>query len=167
MDRDALPWERQEDESVQAYEAFVIYRDLGLARTAAKVTRELQKSRTLIQRWKRQWYWDERVLAYDNELQKEKYDEDVKAVRAMKKRHIKIAVQLQAKAMEALKELDARDLTPGNILAYLKLATDIEQYNRVSEIKDIDPPTMEDIKAEEDPYESLTLDELRRLAGSE
>ena len=45
--RDDL-WERQKGESAQAYEAFVLYRDLGAERSHVKVAQQLGKSLSLI-----------------------------------------------------------------------------------------------------------------------
>ena len=66
------PWERQKGESEKAFEAFVTYRDMGEKRTLTAVAEKLQKSGTLIRRWKSTWDWAERVRAYDNELTKSK-----------------------------------------------------------------------------------------------
>lgn len=56
--RDINPWERQEGESSKAFEAFVIYRDMGAKRTFTAVADTLHKSCTLIRRWKEQWDWE-------------------------------------------------------------------------------------------------------------
>ena len=58
------PWERQAGESVQA---FVVYRDLGLVWSVTKVARELDKSRTVVGRWSRQYGWVARASAYGRE----------------------------------------------------------------------------------------------------
>ena len=79
-------WERQNDESGKAYEAFGVYRDMGAARTVSAVARQLRKSRALIDRWKRQWNWEERARAYDRELERAAYEEAVKAMREMSRR---------------------------------------------------------------------------------
>ena len=53
------PWERQKGESEKAFEAFVTYRDMGEKRTLTAVAEKLQKSGTLIRRWKSAWDWAE------------------------------------------------------------------------------------------------------------
>ena len=75
-DREEI-WERQPGESAQAFEAFKIYRDLGLKRSNQEVCKQLSKSRQLISRWKATWNWDERVRAYDNALEREAHKEAV------------------------------------------------------------------------------------------
>ena len=96
------PWERQNGEGEKAFAAFVIYRDMGRERTVTAVAKQLSKSRQLVERWKERWNWQERVRAYDNELEKEAKAAAVKATREMAERHIRIAMQLQKKALEAL-----------------------------------------------------------------
>lgn len=127
------PWERQKGESEKAYEAFAAYRDLGAKRTTVAVAEKLQKSDTLIRRWKDRWDWKERVRAYDNDLEKEARAKVVKDRKAMTERHIGIAMQLQKKALEALNSLDVEDMTPKDIKEYIKMATDLERLNRTLE----------------------------------
>ena len=126
------PWERQPGESVQAYEAFTIYRDLGLKRSNHEVCERLSKSRQLISRWKANYDWDERARAWDNELQKEAHREAVKDLKDMTSRHVKISMQLQNKALEALSNLKPEEMSPKDIKEFIKMATDLERLNRMS-----------------------------------
>ena len=54
----------------------------------------------------------------------------------MTSRHIKIAVQLQNKALEALQRVKVEDMSPRDIREYIKLATDLERLNRSSAATD-------------------------------
>lgn len=127
-------WERQPGESVQAFEAFKVYRDLGLKRSNQEVCKQLSKSRQLISRWKAAWNWDERVRAYDNALEREAHKEAVKNLKDMTSRHIRISVQLQNKALEALQKMKVEDMSPRDIREYIKLATELERLNRTSAV---------------------------------
>lgn len=127
------PWERQKGESEKAYEAFVTYRDMGQERTISAVVKRLEKSRSLIDRWKERWNWQERVRAYDNELEKEARAKVVKDRKAMTERHIGIAMQLQKKALEALNSLSVENMSPKDIKEFFKMATDLERLNRTLE----------------------------------
>lgn len=127
------PWERQKGESEKAYEAFVAYRDMGEKRTIVAVAEKLQKSDSLIRRWKDRWEWKERVRAYDNDLEKEARAKAIKERKDMTTRHIGIAMQLQKKALEALQGLSVEDMTPKDIKEYIKMATDLERLNRTLE----------------------------------
>lgn len=126
-------WERQNGEGEKAFEAFVIYRDMGQERTISAVVKQLEKSRSLIDRWKERWKWTERVRAYDNELEKEARAKAVKDRMKMTDRHISIAMQLQKKALEALANLKVTDMSPKDIKEFLKMATDLERLNRTFE----------------------------------
>lgn len=127
------PWERQKGESEKAYEAFAAYRDMGPERTISAVVKKLEKSRTLIDRWKDRWDWQERVRAYDNELEKEARAKAIRGRKDMTERHIKIAMQVQKKALEALASLSVEDMSPKDVKEYIKMATDLERLNRTFE----------------------------------
>lgn len=127
------PWERQSGESEKAFEAFVVYRDMGRERTVTAVAKKLSKSRQLLERWKERWDWQERVRTYDNELEKEAKESAAKAIREMTERHIRIAMQLQKKALEALQNLSLKKMTAKDIKEFIKMATDLERLNRTLE----------------------------------
>lgn len=127
------PWERQKGESEKAFEAFAVYRDMGEKRTLTAVAEKLQKSGSLIRRWKDRWDWVERVRAYDNGLEKEARAKAIKDRKDMSDRHIKIAMQLQKKALEALNGLEVEAMSPKDIKEFIKMATDLERLNRTLE----------------------------------
>lgn len=128
-----VPWERQQGESEKAFEAFQLYRDMGLKRSCNDVYTRLSKSRQLISRWKTQWNWDSRAIAYDNYLDAEARKEAVKNLKSMTKRHIKLSMQLQAKALEALQNMPIEEMTAKDIKEYIKLATELERFARTAE----------------------------------
>ena len=126
------PWEQQPGESAKAFEAFAIYRDMGVERSVRKVTQRLNKSLTLIGKWSSAYNWPERARAYDRDLDRQAHAQAVRDVRSMTNRHIRIAMQLQAKALQALEQLDVTTLSPKMQLAFLAKATEIERMNRLS-----------------------------------
>ena len=136
-------WERQPGESVQAFEAFKLYRDMGLKRSNHAVCEQLSKSRQLISRWKKQWDWDSRVRDYDNELEKEAHKEAVKNLKDMTSRHIKISMQLQRKALEALDKMNVDDMSPKDVKEFIKMATDLERLNRLTAATDVEDETQD------------------------
>lgn len=138
---DTKPWERQEGESVKAYEAFQCYLNLGETRSQRLVSEQLSKSRQLISRWSANYQWVERVAAYENDLQRQAHAEAVKKARQMADRHISIAMKMQQKALQALKEMDPRDIDPKNLVAFIREATKLESENRTEIVKDTNPDT--------------------------
>ncbi|MER8002128.1 hypothetical protein [Streptomyces sp. NPDC095613] len=121
------PWERQSGESVQAFEAFAAYRDLGAARSVTKVARELHKSRTLLGRWSKQHAWVMRAAAYDREQDRVFVAEQQQVRRDIARRHVRLAQAFLGKAVARLQVLDPRELSPADLLRYLQVATEIER----------------------------------------
>jgi hypothetical protein len=75
-------WERQPGETSRAYEAFSTYRDLGPARSLAKVGQLLGKSTGLMERWSAVHSWVDRVAALearDEMLRREAVEEHLQA----------------------------------------------------------------------------------------
>lgn len=120
------PWERQENESGKAYEAFACYRDMGADRSLRAVSKKLEKSFSLISRWSSDYDWQNRVMAYDNELEQQALAEKKKTAAETRKRQLQIAMQLEKRALEALKNIEPEDLSPKDVKEFLRLATDIE-----------------------------------------
>lgn len=124
------PWDRQKGESEKAYEAFAVYRDMGEERTVSAVVKKLEKSRTLIDRWKKNYQWEERVRLYDNWLEKKARQKVVKNRQDMIDRHIQIAQNLQGKAMSALQNADSDRMSFKDIREILKIATELERVTQ-------------------------------------
>lgn len=124
------PWERQKGESEKAYEAFAIYRDLGEERTVSAVVKKLEKSRTLIDRWKKNYQWEERVRLYDNWLEKKTQAKVVKNRKDMINRHISIAKNLQGLALNAMRNADSDKMSIKDIREVLKMATELERISQ-------------------------------------
>ncbi|MGQ4490876.1 hypothetical protein ACN6LM_001764 [Streptomyces sp. SAS_281] len=120
-------WERQGGESVQAFEAFAAYRDLGPVRSVTKVARELDKSRALVGRWSRQFAWVLRATAYDREQDRLFLAEQAQARKEIARRHAKLAQAVQSKAVARLQALDPRELSPSELLRYIQVAAEIER----------------------------------------
>lgn len=136
---DSKPWERQERESAKAYEAFTVYLNMGRERTIRSVAQQLHKSSTLIGRWSRTFGWVERVAAYDAELQRAAHEEALKKSRQMTQRHIKAALKLQEKALDALEKTDPAEMDPKTILAFIRESTRMEREARASVVYDTTP----------------------------
>ncbi len=99
-------WERQENESPQAYEAFVTYRDLGVGRTFTAVAEKLQKSFTLIRRWKDNWDWENRVAAWDRDVADKALKQVAEDYAKMLELQIGLGKLMQAKGAKGLQGMD-------------------------------------------------------------
>jgi|SRR5688572_18857870 hypothetical protein len=59
------PWERRDDESDPAYEAFRVYLLMGSRRTLARVEKSQTRSHATISLWSSKYEWGARVRAFD------------------------------------------------------------------------------------------------------
>jgi hypothetical protein len=151
------PWTRREDETDQAWEGFVTYRDMGTARSLAKVAREVGKSTPLMERWSRKHSWADRSAAYDRHM-------DAVQVESYKRQTHKIVRQQTELADKLLRKLDANLdlLSPGmdpsirwtNAFA---AATKV-QGGAMDMVKDKSDQTTDTVKAIERIIERLTQD---------
>jgi len=99
-------WERKPDESHKAYEAFSIYRDMGINRNVRAVAQKLNKSLTIIGRWSSRYNWVERAGAYDDYYGKLERQAIERGRIASKKKRIKILETYQDNLVEAMQNLD-------------------------------------------------------------
>ncbi|GHE06573.1 hypothetical protein [Streptomyces alanosinicus] len=91
------------------------------------MARELDKSRTLLGRWSRQYAWVMRAAAYDREQDRLFLAEQAHARREIACRHAKLAQAVQSKAVARLQALDPRELSPSDLLRYIQVAAEIER----------------------------------------
>ena len=144
LKQDREPWERQEDESQVAFEAFCVYRDLGhepegqpkVKRTYANVARKLGKSQQIVARWGLRWDWDHRSREYDNELQRMELKARKDEIKKMQKMHVQYGLALQKKALQALSRLAEEDMSTRNVLDYLIQGIEIEKRARTEGVVD-------------------------------
>src|SRR5918994_2545612 len=60
-------WDRLNDESTKAFQAFAAYRDLPAdERSLSAVSEQLGKSKSLLARWSTQFRWVDRTAAWDS-----------------------------------------------------------------------------------------------------
>ena len=132
------PYERLEDESDQAFEAFALYRDLHLERSQRAVATKLGKSTALISRWASAYKWRKRTLAYDMEVDRRKHVGDLKGVEDMRRRQTKIGMDLQELGgielrkmlSEAKRRAKAETLDQGLVMKLIDLGSRLERLNR-------------------------------------
>ncbi len=133
------PWDRQKGESARAFEAFLVYLQMGPERSVRAVAQKLSKSYTLAGRWSSTYHWVERCRAWDNYLQQEAKKAAATAVRNMNRRHAQMAAAIQGTAMQALQERGADMVNPNNFAAIVKLAAELERQSLTAELSEHDP----------------------------
>jgi hypothetical protein len=126
----AASYERQDDETKKAFEAFVEYRNMGLDRSLREVAKKLDKSLTLIGRWSSANNWVERAGEYDKEMDRKALIEDEKKRREMVKRHANASVLFQQKVVERLRTIKPEELTPSELIRWFETSVKIERLSR-------------------------------------
>lgn len=123
-------WERQPGETTKQFEAFAIYRDMGMDRSLSKVARELSKSKQLLTRWSSANNWVDRCEAYDVEQDRLLRAQQQKDIKNMRKRHAKIAEAMLIKAANALKAIPDEEVKAGDISRMVDIASKLERISR-------------------------------------
>ena len=134
----ALPYERRKNEGDKPWEAFVLYRDMGLDRSHDRVASECSKNVSLISRWSRDHEWRKRVLAYDMAADRRKRIGDLKGIEDMRRRQTRLAllaqdlvhVELSKLVKGAKKHADAATVDPGLVAKLLEASTKLERVVR-------------------------------------
>lgn len=128
------PWERRENESTKAYEAFCTYRDMGRERSLSKVAEKLQKSETLMGRWSGAYSWVDRAAKWDDEQDRIEREtaqkEQAKAIKEMRTRHAKLAEAMLMKSARALARIPDDEIKPGDISRMVDIASKLERISR-------------------------------------
>lgn len=127
---DNKPWERQLNESTQAFGAFKAYLDMGDERSYAKVGQRLGKSKAIIDRWGSTWKWQERIREYDNFIQAEADKKLAKAERQRRIRLGSVSDQFMYKALQALEKIEPAKLSAQELMTMMRMAVMLNDKHR-------------------------------------
>jgi len=92
---EALPWERQKGEGDKPYHYFVAYRDMGFRRSIRTLAQQEGLGFRNLAKYSINWNWQQRVAAWDDELDRVKRESSMKEIREMTKRHSKQSMAFQ------------------------------------------------------------------------
>lgn len=123
-------WERQENETPKAWEAFCKYRDMGVDRSLRKVVQALNKNLTTIAEWSSKYKWVERAAAWDAEQDRLARIEQAKEIKKMRNRHAGMAKAMIVKAGRALNRIPEEEITMMDISRMIDVATKLERISR-------------------------------------
>jgi hypothetical protein len=124
------PWERQEEETAKAYEAFSEYRDMGADRSLAKVGYKLGKSKAQMEKWSKKYSWVARAEAWDIEEDRLIRVALTKDIGAMRKRHADVAKAMLIKAARALQKIPDDEIKATDISRMVDVATKLERISK-------------------------------------
>lgn len=126
-------WERLPDESLENYNRFCAYRDLGIGRTlkqAVEVYGLEPQSLATFEALSSKYNWKFRVGAFDEFINSKAIEAAQAEIIEMRKRHLLVATAFQAKAVEALKKINPEELSPKEILSWVSKGVEIERTAR-------------------------------------
>ena len=126
----AKPWERQDGESVKAFEAFCTYRDMGSERSLQKTGQALGKSKVLMENWSSKFSWVDRVTAWDDEQDRIARKEQINDIKKMRKRHADLATAMLVKAAKALAKIPESEIKASDVSRMVEVASRLEQKSR-------------------------------------
>lgn len=91
---DIRPWDRQPSETAKAYEAFCVYRDMGLKRNVRAVAAHLTKSEQLIKGWSSRHKWPDRIREWDSMPSRKTEEAYEDMARKIAAQHSRLATKL-------------------------------------------------------------------------
>ena len=129
-DKEVKLWERQKGEPTKIYSYFCSYRDLGPNRNLRELPQKLGKSLTIIGKHSSKYNWVERVKAWEDYQDKINRKSQEEEIRKMAKRHADIALGMQSKAIDKLRNLDINEMKPADIARFIEEGVRIERLSR-------------------------------------
>lgn len=127
---DVKPWEMQPEETMKAYEAFCVYRDLGPSRSMRETAEKLGKSQGLMEGWSVKHEWGKRAAAWDAEQDRINRQEQMKEIAKMRKRHADIAKKALDKVEAAIDSIDEHEMSNVDIARLMAEAAKLERLSR-------------------------------------
>ena len=124
-DTETPVWERNKGETVKAYQAFVVYRDMGKYRTIRKAAKLLSKSVTHIANWSSKYNWVKRIEKYEDYLSEKSRIEHEELIKAAKLREVTAGTAMMEKLQARLDTLKPDEITPNLLTQLAKTASEL------------------------------------------
>ena len=159
-------WQRQVEETGPAFEAFVLFRDTASPRSIKQVAEILGKGRSTFDEWAKKYRWNDRCRLWDNEVDKRTSDAEIAEIKAMKRRHAKVAYELQSAAQLALTHLTAKLKVAKEgsktLVSPEQMSRMIDVGSRLERLSSDEPSTISRVQEQVD-FSNLSVDELVTL----
>lgn len=126
-------WSRRSGEPGMAYDAFLIYRELGPTRTSTEVARIVSKQSSLIRKWMGKWEWQMRCALWDEKMLARRDEAALGEAAAMGRRQAQLGMQLQEKAKERLGTMQPAELSPQDTIRMATAGAELERTARGEE----------------------------------
>lgn len=142
-------WEMQPEETMQSYNAFCVYRDMGMRRSlragaaryyapddGSELPEQAERkgaSRAQVvqfEKWSSRYRWSARCASYDLHLDSMRRVETEAAIVEMADRHARMALLMLHRAIEGLNVLDGEELSARELALLADTAVKIERLSR-------------------------------------
>lgn len=121
------PWDRTDKESEEAWEAFVVYRDMGARRSLPLVAEACGKSASLMQGWSAKHDWPNRARGYDRWQDQQMQAAWTNQMRSMVEETNALGRELIRRASMRLASIPPNDKIPYDILRAAEIAAKIQR----------------------------------------
>ena len=122
-------WERIPNEVEDFYLAFCHYRDQLTPRLLSKTAQHFNIDPEILELTSQLWMWQDRVQEYDTYIAEYTKSMRSKEITLMETRHQKLAKKMLDLSEEAIEQFDIDELSPAQLVAFLKAATDLERIS--------------------------------------
>lgn len=157
MTRNSIkPWERLPEETSKQFEAFSIFRDLGLSRSISEVANMWSESgaTSRLREWARKNNWHQRATVYDEHMDRIMVVSHEEEIKKMVVRHAKEAKLFQSKVHDGLENINPDELKPHELIKWYETAVKIERLSMGISTENI---KREEVKVKEDAINQETL----------
>src|SRR5215207_1491554 len=120
---------RLKGESAKAYEAFQLYRDMGLGRSLKKTAKELGKDVRGIAGWSSKWKWVYRCGLYDTDEEKEFIRETRELRKRQRVEDAETARRIKRAVVERLESIDPSTLTANQLIKWYEVGVKMERLS--------------------------------------
>ena len=132
-DTDRQPWDMRDDETAKAFGAFTAYRDMGSSRSLRRLAESGNNAASNLRqmaKWSGEHDWPDRAAAWDRHVDREVQDDQVEAIKIMRRRHAAIAAGALAKVGARISTIDADRLTVNETARLMEVAYKMERIAR-------------------------------------
>lgn len=121
-------WDKRVDEDIEAYEAFVIYRNLDPTDRSERRTADVRRvDLRAVRKWARQYEWQARAFRYDQWVRATGHSHHKQRLTDMNDVQLGIATQMLVRVNQALNEMKTSVMEPKDVVAWFKAACEIQR----------------------------------------
>jgi hypothetical protein len=138
-------WDRQPEETDREWQVWLAYRDSypGIKPSYKTVAEQLGTTINVVKKVGQRWSFPARLQAWAKNCDELTMRQRQQEIVGMNKEHIDMATTLREKLKTAISMIKPETLEPKDIQGLFKLAVDIENKARLSDVV-VTPPTLED-----------------------